>query len=186
LDRYIPDWGSKEIHESSPGNRFVSQWACNYSASQYFEGVAEGTLHNGIRCENLEHLTFADDSLDIFITQDVMEHVFHPDKAIQEIMRVLKPGGVHVFTAPKHKNISRGYARASIEKGEVKHLLEPMYHGNPVGDGRALVTWDYGDDFEMQIWDWCGYPTITYVTRDQSLGLDGEYPEVFVTHKIAK
>lgn len=186
LDRYIPNWEDKEIHESSPGNKFISQWASRYSSSQYFEEVAEGELHNGHRCENLEHLTFSDDSFDIFITQDVMEHVFHPIKAAQEIMRVLKPGGVHVFTAPKHKNISQGYVRAVIEKGEVNYLLEPMYHGNPVGDGRALVTWDYGDDFEAQIWNWCGYPTITYVTRDRSLGLDGEYLEVFVTHKIAK
>lgn len=186
LDRYIPNWGDKEIHESSPSNMFISQWASRYSSSQYLAGVREGALHNGNRCENLEHLTFADDSFDLFITQDVMEHVFHPSKAFREIMRVLKPGGVHVFTAPKHKNITQSYARALLEKGEVKNLLEPIYHGNPVGDGRALVTWDYGDDFEAQIWNWCGYQTITYVTRDRALGLDGEYLEVFVTRKIAR
>lgn len=186
LDRYIQNWEVKKLHESSPSNQFISQWAKNYSSSQYFEGVAEGVIHNGFRCENLEHLTFADESFDIFITQDVMEHVFHPDKAIQEIMRVLRPGGVHVFTAPKHKHIIQGYVRSLIENGEVKHLLEPMYHGNPVGDGRALVTWDYGDDFEAQIWKWCGFPTITYVTQNRALGLDGEFLEVFVTHKIAK
>lgn len=185
LDRYFPGWENQKLHESSPGNKLISQWANRYSSSQYLEGVAEGTIHNDQRCENLEHLTFADDTFDIFITQDVMEHVYLPRKAFQEIMRILKPGGVHVFTAPKHKNVAHSYARAIIEKNEVKHLLEPMYHGNPVGDGRALVTWDYGDDFEVQIWDWCGYPTITYVTRDRALGLDGEYPEVFVTHKIA-
>jgi SAM-dependent methyltransferase len=186
LDRHYPDWENKEIHESSPGNKFISQWANRYSSSQYYEGVQEGALHNGHRCENLEHLTYPDETFDIFITQDVLEHVFHPDKAIQEIMRVLKPGGVHIFTTPKHKNLVKSYARAVIENGEIKHLLEPMYHGNPVGDGRALVTWDYGDDFEALIRNWCGYPTITYATREQALGLDGEYPEVFVTHKITK
>jgi SAM-dependent methyltransferase len=184
LDRYFPDWESKEIHESSPSNTFISQWASSYSSSQYFEGVPRGAIYKGSRCENLERLTFEDSSLDIFITQDVMEHVFHPDKAFQEIMRALKPGGVHIFTAPKHKNITLGYVRAVIKADEVKYLMEPMYHGNPVGDGRALVTWDYGDDFEVKIWDWCGCPTITYVTRDQKLGLDGEYLEVFVTHKV--
>lgn len=184
LDRFVPGWEKMKIHESSPGNLLIAQWAGEYSSSQYFAGIAEGAMHNGIRCENLEHLTFHDNTFDIFITQDVMEHVFHPGKAFSEIMRVLKPGGVHVFTAPKHKNIDRSYARAIIENGNVRHLLEPVYHGNPVGDGRALVTWDYGDDFEMRIWEWCGFPTITYVTRDRELGLDGEYLEVFVTHKI--
>ena len=31
-------------------------------------------------------------------TQDVLEHVFQPDRALAEIMRVLRPGGVHVFS----------------------------------------------------------------------------------------
>lgn len=186
LDQYIPGWENKKIHESSPSNTFISQWATHYSSSQYFEDVAEGTLHNGVRCENLEHLTFADETFEIFVTQDVMEHVFHPVKAISEIMRVLKPGGTHVFTAPKHKNLAQSYARAVIESGEVKHLLEPMYHGNPVGDGRALVTWDYGDDFEMLFLNSCDFSTTTYVTRDRALGLDGEYLEVFVTRKVSK
>lgn len=64
------------------------------------------------------------------------------------------------------------------------HLQEAQYHGNPIGDGRSLVTWDYGDDFEACLWAWCRYPTVTYVTRDRSPGLDGEYLEVFVTRKV--
>jgi hypothetical protein len=58
-----------------------------------------------------------------------------------------------------------------------------MFHGNPVGDGRSLVTWDYGDDFEDLLTKWSGYPVKTYVTRDRNLGLDGEYLEVFVCRK---
>ena len=70
--------------------------------------------------------------------------------------------------------------------GSVKHYVDPPeYHGNPVGDDRALVTWDYGDDFEILLWHWCGCPTTTYVTSDRALGLDGEYLEVFVTRKPA-
>lgn len=186
LDQYFPNWENKKVHESSPSNQFISQWANHYSSSQYFEDGARGAFHNGHCCENLEYLTFADETFDIFITQDVMEHVFHPAKAIQEIMRVLKPGGAHVFTTPKHKNLDQSYPRAVIENDKVKHLLAPMYHGNPVGDGRALVTWDYGNDFEGRLLNLCGFPTTTYTTRNRTLGLDGEYPEVFVTHKVTK
>jgi len=99
-------------------------------------------------------------------------------------MRVLKPGGVHIFTAPKHKGIKVSYPRAIIEDNKVKHLMEIQWRGNPVGDGRALVTWDYGDDFEQLIYKWTGYPTSTYIHRDKSLGIDGEYLEVFVTRKV--
>jgi hypothetical protein len=102
-------------------------------------------------------------------------------------MRVLKPGGAHVFTTPKHAGLRRSYRRAEIDRiGQVKHLKEPLYHGNPIGDGRSLVTWDYGGDFEFLLWEWAGYPTATYVTRDRNLGIDGEFLEVFVTRKWAR
>jgi SAM-dependent methyltransferase len=145
--------------------------------------VEFGTQSNGIRSENLEELTFDNETFDLFVTQDVFEHIFNPDRAAREIMRVLKPGGAHVFTAPKHKGLVKSYPRATLSNGQVVNILEEVYHGNPVGDGRALVTWDYGDDFEILVSEWSGSPTITYVTRDRHLGIDGEYLEVFVTRK---
>ena len=186
LDKHFPGWENAHVHESSPSNQFVARWCKNYSSSQYFDCIPSGTAHNGSRCENLEKLTFPKNTFDIFITQDVLEHVFDPGAALREIMRVLKPGGAHVFTAPKHAGIQKSYPRAKIENGKVKHLMEEMYHGNPVGDGRALVTWDYGDDFESLILEWCGSPAVTHVTHDRSVGVDGEYIEVFVIRKTSR
>lgn len=183
LDTYFKGWEDKNIHESSPSNELISRYCASYSSSQYFAGVEEGTFCNGVRCENLESLTFLDNTFDIFITQDVFEHIFHPDRAAREITRVLKPGGVHVFTAPKHKGLRRSYPRARLVGNQIEYLLEESYHGNPVGDGRALVTWDYGDDFEELMNSWSGATTTTYIIRDRSLGIDGEYLEVFVTRK---
>lgn len=138
---------------------------------------------NGVRCENLEQLTFPNESFDIVITQDVFEHIFNPAVAAREIMRVLKPGGAHLFTAPKHKSISKSYPRAIMLDGTIEHLHEEQYHGNPVGDGRALVTWDYGNDFELLYATWAGSPITTYVTRDRQLGIDAEFNEVFVVYR---
>ena len=184
LDTYMPGWQQASIHESSPCHDFIRRYCENYSCSFFHEGVPVGTLHQGTRCENLEALTFPDEMFDVFVTQDVLEHVFRPDLAVREIMRVLKPGGAHVFTAPKRKGLRSTRQRATLHGDSVVHLLDAQYHGNPIGDGRALVTWDYGDDFEVYLWAWCGYPTVTYVVRDRRLGIDGEYLEVFVTRKI--
>ncbi|MBL6613073.1 MAG: class I SAM-dependent methyltransferase [Reyranella sp.] len=192
LDRHFAGWEKLAIHESSPSNTFISQYCSSYSSSEFLPDVAPGTTKDGVRCESLEHLTFADRSFDVFVTQDVLEHVFHPDVAAKEIIRVLKPGGIHVFTIPKHKRVRKCQPRAILKNGVIEYLLEAQYHGNPpVGDGPIqvtkdgpfLVTWDYGDDFEFILQDWTGCPTTTYVTRDDSLGLDGEFPEVFVTRK---
>jgi SAM-dependent methyltransferase len=186
LDTYFPEWEHLTIHESSPSNDFIRRYSQSYSCSYFFDGVPVGTEHQGTRCENLERLTLADDSFDLFVTQDVLEHVFQPDQAVREIMRVVKPGGAHVFTAPKHKGLRATCQRARLDDGTIVNLLEPQYHGNPIGDGRALVTWDYGDDFELYLWEWCGYPTVTYIVRDRQLGIDGEYLEVFVTRKLER
>lgn len=191
LDRHFSGWEKLAIHESSPSNNFIAQYCDSYSSSEFFGDITPGETKDGVRCENLEDLTFEDSSFDVFVTQDVFEHIFNPDVAAKEIIRVLRPGGLHVFTAPKHKTVGRSYPRATIKNGVIEHLLDAQYHGNPPGDGPLvvtkdgpfLVTWDYGDDFEFILQSWTGCPTTTYVTRDDSLGLDGEYLEVFVTRK---
>ena len=172
------------IHESSPTHDYVGRFCDRYSYSHFFHGVKNGQIVDGVRCEDIEHLTFPDHHFDIFVTQDVLEHVFNPAQGIKEIMRVLKPGGAHVFTTPKHRGLQLSRQRARLLDGKTLHIEDAQYHGSPVGDGKALVTWDYGDDFESLVWKWSGYPTATYVTRDRRLGIDGEYLEVFVTCKI--
>lgn len=183
LDQIVPKWPDLRIHESSPTMRFFQNQCPGYSHSFYFEDVVPGDFKKGLRCENLEQLTFVDHSFDIFIAQDVLEHVFDPQRALTEVMRVLNDGGLHVFTAPKHKHLTTSCARARLKDGAVEHLLEPQYHGSPIGDGRALVTWDYGADFEDLIRGWTGYLTSTFVIRDRERGIDGEYLEVFVIRK---
>jgi hypothetical protein len=183
LDRYFSGWEKLNIHESSPSNILISQYCTSYSSSYFFSDTICGEEKNGVRCENLEQLTFPDNTFDIFITQDVFEHIFNPDVAAKEIVRVLKPEGIHIFTAPKHKTVRKSYARAALKDGAIEYLSDAQYHGNPIGDGRSLVTWDYGDDFEFLLCEWSKCPTMTCVTRDAAVGIDGEYLEVFVTRK---
>jgi SAM-dependent methyltransferase len=185
LDHHFPGWENLTIHESSPSNNFLSNFASNYSKSQYLPDIPYGQmLEDGTRSENLESLTFESNSIDILVTQDVFEHIFSPDIAAKEIARVLAPGGIHIFTAPKYENVAQSHPRFSKdENGIITHLFPPEYHGNPVGDGKALVTWYFGDDFEYLLSLWSGLPVTTYVTRDRELGLDAKFNEVFVMKK---
>jgi SAM-dependent methyltransferase len=72
----------------------------NYVVSEYRESLALGSGADGIRNESLEALTFPGACFDVVITADVLEHVSSLDSALSEIARVLKPGGVHLFTVP--------------------------------------------------------------------------------------
>jgi SAM-dependent methyltransferase len=185
LDTRFPGWETRELHESSPSSDYIARHSQRYHSSQYLPGVAPGDTVDDVRCETVEALTFADESLDLFVTQDVLEHVFHPAVAIREIHRVLRPGGAHVFTAPKHKGLIATVQRASLRPdGTIDHPLPAEYHGNPVGDGRALVTYDYGYDFELLLSQWSGASVEVVHTLDRSLGLDAEFNEVFVIRKM--
>jgi len=184
LNYFRPNWCSLAIHESSPSMRFFAEQSRNYSWSFFYEDVPVGTFSkDGIQCQNLENLTFSNGIFDIFITQDVLEHVFNPDVAVREIMRVLRTDGIHIFTAPKHKHLLKSYRRAQMVDGSIQHLHEPIYHGNPIGDGRSLVTWDYGADFDDLLGRWSGYCTSNFIVRNRAHGIDGEYLDVFVTCK---
>jgi SAM-dependent methyltransferase len=183
LNLVRPDWRMLTIHESSPSLWFFREQCENYSFSYFFENVPRGSLNEGARCEDIEHLTYDDESFDIFVTQDVLEHVFHPDRALSEISRVLKWGGIHVFTTPKYPLLGSSYARAAMAGGEIVHVHEPQYHGNPISADGSLVTWEYGADFDDLAQCWSGYSTSTFVIRDRTRGIDGEHLEVFVTLK---
>lgn len=52
------------------------------------------------RVENALELTFSDNSFDLLVSTEVIEHVGQPAKMVEEIARVLKPGGKAIITFP--------------------------------------------------------------------------------------
>jgi SAM-dependent methyltransferase len=78
------------------------------------------------KCCDLKSLSFPDQYFDVVICSDVLEHIKEDMKAIKEIVRVLKKGGVLLLTVPskskkneriyKHYNHERvGYSLKDIE-----------------------------------------------------------------------
>ncbi|MBU2081797.1 class I SAM-dependent methyltransferase [Patescibacteria group bacterium] len=49
---------------------------------------------------NLEHIPLDSNSVDIVISEFVLEHLRSPSFVLKEIFRVLKPGGVFIFITP--------------------------------------------------------------------------------------
>lgn len=101
-------------------------------------------LPGGAWQQDLEQLSFADESFDVVVTEDVLEHVRHPDRALAEIRRVLRPGGHHVFTVPFHFDRPT-IVRVEVVDGEDVPVLPPEYHGDPVR-GQILAYRTFGTD----------------------------------------
>lgn len=118
----------------------------NYVVSEYFPDQKPGRREGGVRNENLECLTFPDDSFDLVITSEVLEHVADLDRAMAEIRRVLKPGGLHVFTVPVDQAQPRTVVRARLVDGRIEHLREPVTHGDTIRSNGILAFREFGAD----------------------------------------
>ena len=105
-----------------------------YQCSEFVgPNYRSGETVNGLRHEDLQQLSFGSATFDLVLSGDVFEHVPDPYQAHREVLRVLKPGGRHVFTVPFYQESYRDEVRARANAaGEVEFLVEPLYHSDPV------------------------------------------------------
>jgi SAM-dependent methyltransferase len=194
LTTFFPQWRNLCIHESSPGWDRVTQRLAtectNYTATQYdqtmpFGSVVEAPRMIGgkYRNENLEAQTFATETFDLVITQDVFEHIFRPDLAISDIARTLKPGGATIMTVPIVRKTKPSRRRARLSGGYIEHLLPAEYHGNPLGVEGSLVVMDWGYDIAAYFQHHSGMSFLMLQVDNIDLGIRADLIEVLVGFK---
>lgn len=127
--------------------RFSNDTGFDFACSEYFEDAHIGEVRNGVSCENVERLTFADGSFNLITSTDVFEHVEHDDVGFAEIARVLRPGGHFVFTVPFDSTAKTVERAARRDDGTIEHFMTPEYHGDPFRGSAGVFTWrTYGTD----------------------------------------
>jgi SAM-dependent methyltransferase len=189
IREFVPNWETANIHESSPSGRGVSilmfRKARRFVATQFYPDLQPGTYHSsGFRCENIERQTFPNDAFDLVITQDVMEHVFDPPSAYQEIYRTLRPGGHHIHTTPIYKDLVKSVRRAALQPdGHIQYLSDPEYHGSPISEKGSLVTFHYGYDLADLIAEWTPFDVEIRRFNSRTHGIVAEYTEVIICAK---
>lgn len=116
----------------------------NIAFSEYFEDTPPGEFRGNTLCQDLTNLSFDDVSLDLIVSEHVLEHVNDPLKAFLEIHRVLKPGGMTIFTIPfEAKNTS--ITRLTPDMIEIE---SKKYHKDPLRNDGSLVFTDFAkEDF---------------------------------------
>ena len=188
IERFYPNWRGAVIHESSPAPRATSERLRRecpaYLSSHFFTDGAAGEWRGDVMHQDMGAMSFADESIDLHVSQDVLEHVFHADAVFREVARTLRPGGMHIFTTPLVRKAEPTVIRAQLsDDNQVEHLLPPEYHGNPISEQGSLVTYDWGYDIVGRIWRASGLPTTVVMLDDLSHGIRAEYIEVLVTCK---
>lgn len=162
------------------------------TASEYFPDHRFGELVDInatlVRNEDITNLTLATASLETILCFDVLEHVPDYHSALKEFYRVLGAGGQLVISVPfsfQEKTLVRAVLDS---EGEIRHLVEPCYHGDPLSPHGVLSYYDFGMDlleelrragfqecfllcFYSQSW---GYPneTVVFVARKLKSSVD--------------
>lgn len=112
-----------------------------YEQTVFDPALPPGPTADGRRNEDLMGLTFADESIDLIVTSDILEHVRHPERAWTETFRVLRPGGMHIFSIPVRWPLAPATVRrVDVSGPEDVMLMEPHHHFG------HLVYNDFGAD----------------------------------------
>jgi hypothetical protein len=113
-----------------------------------------------MRKEDITNLTFKDNSFDVIICMHVFEHIDNDRKAMEEVYRVLKPGGSALLDVPIDVNRELTYEDASIT--------------SPADRTRKFWQWDhvrlYGMDYKSKLEDVGFAVTEDYYVRSKGEG----------------
>ena len=149
---YITDNASPTfawLHARYPnaiGSEFVRDEATRARLQTYLAHLT-GEESIPVRHEDVTALSLPSGSVDAVLSFEVLEHVPDYRAALREFLRVLRPGGSLLLTVPFLEEGADTVVRATVRpSGEVEHLLEPEYHGDPTSDDGCLCFYNFGWD----------------------------------------
>ena len=117
-----------------------------YCNSYFWEDVPPGEFREDVQCQDLMNLTYEDNSFDLVLSSDIFEHVRKPFAGFQEVNRVLKPGGFHIFSIPQCIRCVPKPCTGWIPAARRTCLYYPGITTVRPWEGKSLVYTDFGED----------------------------------------
>jgi SAM-dependent methyltransferase len=144
---------------------------CEFLSVDHEPGLEYEFGGTSIRHEDFGALSMDDNSVDLLMHFDVMEHV--PDRilALKESFRILRNNGISLFSVPFFPAMENNLVRAVMgDQGSIEHFQPPAYHGNPVSGKGALVFFEPGWQFLDEIIQ-AGFSCSVSLTIDPAMAI---------------
>ncbi|HMS32097.1 MAG TPA: class I SAM-dependent methyltransferase [Candidatus Saccharibacteria bacterium] len=117
-----------------------------YSEFADSESKEKRLRRDGIRTEDITSLNYPSNSFDLVLHSETLEHLEDPAKAIGECLRILKPGGICIFTTPIIWS-RKTKKRFTENKDGGVNLVRPIsFHGD--SQDSYPVLYEYGSDIK--------------------------------------
>lgn len=139
-----------ELSASGPLATFLRQACRSVQLTELLDGVLPGDTRGGVRCEDVQRLTFADGRFDLCTSTEVFEHVEDDVQGFRELFRVLRPGGTLALTVPL-TGAPATVERTHVVGGKRENTLPPTYHADRIRGQSVFVYRDYGTDILSRI-----------------------------------
>lgn len=130
--------------------------------SEYFGKDKTDLIPFGIRNEDVQNLSFDNDTFNLITCTEVFEHVPNYLKGFLEIYRTLKDGGFFIFTIPLY-NEAQTKQLATLENDNIKWLSTPELHDSRIwGENSVPVFWKHSKTKTLIDLKECGFKTVIF------------------------